>query len=394
MSKRGRGLAGRPAALLGLAGWTGLVGCGQASGPYAVQEVRVVERVEEPVHWNATLAERFAMRAPGAGRVAGTATGPGELTWDTPSGWSEAAPTSMRSANFRVGEAECYLTELAGDGGGLGPNVNRWRSQLGLEPLGADALGALETGEFLGAPATFVDLEGAYSGMSGTNAQDGYRLLGWLSFTADGARFLKMIGPAEHVAEQLENFHALARSFRRGANADPHAGHDHGPGEHGAHGDEPVSFGDSPSSDPRTGLGWTAPAGWLRAPERSMRVVTFHTDESSTAECYVTVLGGDGGGVGDNVNRWREQLGAPRLDASELDGLERIDVLGVEAVLVEAVGAYSGMSGERVPEAALLGAVASLPDRTLFVKLVGEREAVHAAGPAFREFCRSLEVVP
>jgi len=381
MPKRGRALAGCPATLLGLAGWTGVVGCGEPSSSYSIQEVRVVQRVEEAPHWNATLAERFAMRVPQPVR---------KLAWETPAGWSEEPPTNMRSASFRVGDVECYLTELGGDGGGLAANVNRWRSQLGLELLEPEEIGDLDSGQFMGEAATLVDFEGTYSGMSGTDPRGGYRLVGWLSFADQGARFLKMTGPAEQVAAELDNFHALARSFRSGAAtaaADPHAGHDHGPGEHH---DEPVSYGDSPSSDPRTGLGWSAPSGWLRAPERSMRVVTFHTDASRTAECYVTLLGGDGGGLLDNVNRWRGQLGAPPLSAGDLRELETVDMLGVEGVLVEATGSYSGMSGEQVENAGLLGAVATLPEGTVFVKMVGEREAVQAAGPAFREFCRSL----
>ncbi len=60
-------------------------------------------------------------------------------TWELPEGWSEDASrgsSSMRLASFlvRVGGAEgtCSIVELAGEGGGLAANVNRWRGQIGL----------------------------------------------------------------------------------------------------------------------------------------------------------------------------------------------------------------------------------------------------------------------
>lgn len=64
------------------------------------------------------------------------------LTWKVPAGWKEdATPRMMREATLLTeGEppAEVVVTRLGGNFGEIGANINRWRGQVGLEPL-ADA---------------------------------------------------------------------------------------------------------------------------------------------------------------------------------------------------------------------------------------------------------------
>ena len=63
-----------------------------------------------------------------------------ELTWDTPKGWKEKeTSSSIRLAEFDIpfdqGVGDLSIVKLSSDGGGLEANINRWRSQLELEPL-------------------------------------------------------------------------------------------------------------------------------------------------------------------------------------------------------------------------------------------------------------------
>lgn len=145
-----------------------------------------------------------------------------------------------------------------------------------------------------------------------------------------------------------------------------------------------------------SGLVWQAPPGWRPQPDRAARVVTFHlgpeSDEGSerVTECYVTRLAGVAGGVQANIDRWCRQMGAPPLTPQEFEGLPRIGVLGVDAPVVEVDGSYTGMNGESVPEARLIGTVIPLAGSTLFVKLTGPREVVAGERDAFLSFCRSL----
>lgn len=144
------------------------------------------------------------------------------------------------------------------------------------------------------------------------------------------------------------------------------------------------------------GLVWQAPAGWRLQPDRTARVVTFHLgpetaeDTDQVTECYVTRLAGVAGGVQANIDRWCRQMGAPPLTPQEFEALPMIGVLGVDAPVVEVDGSYTGMNGESVPDARLIGAVIPLAGSTLFVKLTGPREVVSEERDSFLAFCKSL----
>lgn len=319
-------------------------------------------------------AQRFGFTEPSPGPTG--PTGDGGLAWNTPPGWSERAPSGMRRADFVVGgdpRAECYLVTLGGGGGGLLANVNRWRDQMSLPPIDEAQLAEAERVAFLGTEALLVDFEGTFTGMGGDQEGEAYRLLGLVGLAGGEARFLKLTGPTEVVARERDAFLSLAASFHEG---------------HAAGGATASAVERGPG-----GLAWTAPAAWNRAPDRAMREVTFElggAEDGPAAECYVAILGGNGGGALANVNRWRSQLELAPLSEDDFEQLERIPMLGTEAVLVQADGTYRGMGDELVEEAGLLGAVCMLPDRAVFVKLVGPASTVRAARDDFVAFCRSL----
>ena len=73
---------------------------------------------------------------------------------------------------------------------------------------------------------------------------------------------------------------------------------------------------------------------------------------------------------------------------------ERVPLLGGDALLIAATGRYRGMADESIADASLLGAIRSLPDRTVFVKMIGPAHRVAAERDAFLELCRSLEPAP
>jgi hypothetical protein len=143
-----------------------------------------------------------------------------------------------------------------------------------------------------------------------------------------------------------------------------------------------------------SGLAWQTPPGWRQAPERALRVATFHASPGDAAaepvECYVAELAGSAGGVKANVDRWYTQMGAEPLSEAELEALETVRILGLDAPVVDVQGAYRGMGGETVPDARLLGAVVPLDGRTLFIKLIGPSAEVASERDAFLALCKSL----
>ena len=61
-----------------------------------------------------------------------------DFNWEKPKMWVPSSGSSMRLASFAVpytgGTGDLSVIQLAGTGGGLMPNINRWRRQLNLEP--------------------------------------------------------------------------------------------------------------------------------------------------------------------------------------------------------------------------------------------------------------------
>ncbi|QDU68428.1 hypothetical protein [Engelhardtia mirabilis] len=344
-----------------------LVGCGadEGSRTVAIGEARPFQGDQLEV--GASPARRFGFEpAAVASGVPSMASGP---DFELPDGWLALAPTSMRTLNLRVARderADCSLTLLPGEGGGLRANIDRWRGQMGLSNLTESEFQSLPSGSLLGRPATRVDFAGSYSGMAGGGGE-GFRMVGLLAVDSGGSAFLKFVGPADVVEAELLAFERLAESLGGAPSA---------------------TAAPSPAGGPLT---WSAPEGWVQGPPRMMREVTFTTDPAGSVECYISVLGGDGGGIRSNFDRWRGQMGLAPLDDAALASLERVPCLGSTAILIEIEGAFEGMSGQTHDEALMLGAVASLEGSTVFVKLVGPRDAAAPERERFRAFVASLE---
>ncbi len=201
-----------------------VVGC-KETGPIEITEVREIDPDNEMVQpvLASTSAERFRYRVrtdpakeAEANGIVAPVEKPEGLTWETPEGWVEAPATSMRVANLRFGknqEGECYFTILSGGGGGLAANVNRWRGQMGLEPAEEAAIEALPLRTLFGKPATYLSLDGTFSGM-GAEPKDGYRMLGLISTDGGSTYFVKLTGPQELVAENQAKFEAFCASLK------------------------------------------------------------------------------------------------------------------------------------------------------------------------------------
>ncbi len=362
------------------AGWILLAvmtaACSNDSRSRTVESSREVAVSTSDLHLNAKSDERFGLRTKTPPIAEGEAA-PSALAWDVPQGWTELPPSSMRAANFRVAgdpRAECYLTLLTGEAGGLGANINRWRTQMSHPIASVDAIAGLPRVPFLGQDAVLVDLAGGFTGMSADAAQPNYRLVGLLLVDPAGSAFLKMVGPDDVIGKEMEAFHALARSFRsRGQAREPAAASD---------------AVDATTVNTAGGVRWTAPDAWQRAPERATRTVSFFVDPGQTVECYVTVLGGDAGGPLANVNRWRDQMGQPPITEEELAALPRTPMLGGQAIVATIDHSEREIGGAL--DTQMLAAIGELPGRAVFVKVTGPRPLIESQRESFLAFCGSL----
>lgn len=184
-----------------------LAGCGDQEDRRPIAEVRTVQ----PIAGNARTVRAGSPQA-----TAAEATPPKALEWLAPDGWVETSPRPVRLVTFEVGpaaEAECYVTVLGGDGGGVGLNVSRWREQMGLEPLGREAVAELPTITLAGREAPWVELTGAYQGMESEVRSD-WMLLGAVALLDEKAVFVKMVGPEAVVRAERERFIGFCGSLK------------------------------------------------------------------------------------------------------------------------------------------------------------------------------------
>jgi hypothetical protein len=131
-----------------------------------------------------------------------------QIKWEVPPGWSPAPPSAMRYASFSAeknGEkADISVVTFPGEGGSDVDNVNRWRQQIGLPAVGAEALKSMIT------PANAGELHLEMVDMNGASARV---LAAW---TRQGGRawFFKMTGPPNLVEEEKPKFLAFLQSVR------------------------------------------------------------------------------------------------------------------------------------------------------------------------------------
>jgi hypothetical protein len=261
-----------------------------------------------------------------------------KATWTVPKGWKKDLNQPRkgafgREAAFRLPVEEGDDLELTvvklgreGQAGETLPNVNRWRGQLGLEPVSADELkGETKQLKVGGTEATLVDMKGT-----------GSRLVAARPMFADGE-------PAAAPAPELAGEQAK--------------------------------------------LSYKVPEGWKKAPPAQFSVATLRTGEGEkSAEITVTPLRGGGGGLRANLDRWRQQVGLPPADGEEWKRLlRRTEIGGQEAVSVELIGPER--AGARK---AILGALTLHGGYTWFFKMSGPADVVTNQKAAFDTFVRSV----
>jgi hypothetical protein len=124
----------------------------------------------------------------------------------------EAGPSVF--ARFQIGEKDAIATvvvvELPGNGGGLAPNVNRWRAQLNLERLSEkDALKSLKAIKVNRIDGHLLDITGQES-----TDKVGQRIVAVVLPREKPTWFFRMAGPRRLVGDQKAVFEAFVKSFR------------------------------------------------------------------------------------------------------------------------------------------------------------------------------------
>ena len=268
------------------------------------------------------------------------AEGPeGEPSWTLPEGWGERPGSGMRHATIVIEgtdpplELSVIQLEHAGtdyDGYVL-ENVNRWRGQLGLAPVGRDELfDSSRTEEVLKVPVQDTE-----------------------------ATLVNLVG-------QLDSSPMGRAPFARGFT--PSRG---------------APMRDSRSSEQLT---YDTPENWQSTPASGMRRAAFTIEsDGQSAEMTVIVLPGTAGGLLANVNRWRDQVGLQPLSEDELaSGSQEIAVAGQ-------MGRFVQLDGVDAESQSILGVILQRPEQSWYFKLKGDSELVQNEQARFEEFMSSVQ---
>lgn len=263
-------------------------------------------------------------------RLTGKADKP--ITWNVAAGWEELPGNQFRHATIKIKSElepeplELTVTKLPRESktaASVLANVNRWRGQVGLRAITEkDLASETKTLDVGGVQVTLVNMVGTSSPQR------------------------------------------------------PMAG-----------GDKPAPFVNPPPGGGKTqGFTVTVPAGWNEQKPNFPEITAKQYDAGNGVQVTITIMGGDGGGVDLNINRWRsEQLALPRASIDELVRLSSfIAIDGAKALITDMENPRKAGSPR------IVAVIVRRPADTWFLKMSGPSEAVGRERTNFETFAKSL----
>ncbi len=164
------------------------------------------------------IAPPFASGGAASARPAGGPSGQGQphkTKWQVPDAWTAQSAPSMVHSKWTVAgannaTADVTVSVFPGETGGLVPNLNRWRSQVGLAPAPDAELVALQDNlDVLGGKGTLADFEGT-SPESGSTA----RIVAVVVRRDGFSWFYKLLGASAAVEAHREAFLQFVQSVQ------------------------------------------------------------------------------------------------------------------------------------------------------------------------------------
>ena len=143
--------------------------------------------------------------------------------------------------------------------------------------------------------------------------------------------------------------------------------------------------GTTPSS--AQDLAWTAPSNWEVVPASGVRRGSFKVanTEGESADISVIAFPGDVGGLTANANRWRDQVGLPRLPDAEVQAsVEHLDTPTFHLDFVNYLGTANGVPTR------VAGAILEHQGESWFFKIIGPSSIVDAEMESFRAFLQTI----
>ena len=261
------------------------------------------------------------------------------LKWTDPAGWKKDHPTPERQAGYRMDikpkGIEIAVTRFSMNNFSMMKNMHRWEGQVGL-PL-------TETHEILDKQIErkkVGDLE-----------------VKWINLEGVGVHTVsKAPEPvAAHAKKQLLPMPPMKEPVGGGK---------------GGGGQIPFKY--------------TVPEGWAKRPAGQFVVEAY-----TVADKISVTLTPAGGDVDSNVNRWREQVGLPKLSARELsETIKELPIAGIK-------NHYVDLANPKGPAPAdknrILGVIIPMGQESWFVKMTGPHDLVGKHKAEFESFMKSFK---
>lgn len=306
---------------------------------------------------------------------------PEKLEWTKPKGWEQKAPSAMRYASFSVvgekgAQADFSVVTLAGEAGGVLPNINRWRNQLGLGPLSEGQLADnFVHFDVLGTKVVLVDFAStAPMGEGSSNT----RMLAAILPRGPATWFFKMVGDDALVRNQKTSFTKFLKSLHF-TMADRAA--------------DPAPTMPAPNVAGGGGLKWSLPSGWKEQAASGMRKGSFLVEGKQNMQADVSIISlpGEAGGVLPNINRWRGQISLPPLSDADLKKIaSTVVVQGQDGLLVDMLS--GGVLEKKSNKTRVLGLILVKDGQSWFFKMSGDDALVESQKTIFVNFVKSIEI--
>ena len=300
--------------------------------------------------------------------------------YEAPNHWQLQGSSGMRALSFSIPDDHGHNGEVS-----VLPMpklniadlevVNLWRQQVGLTPATEDQLPSMATSVAIGGgTGKLFDLASPDASEDPDHAP---RIVTAYLHEDDLTWFFKLTGPSHFVENEKPAFEQFLSSInlakmrndmqrRSAAQQMPQ------PSPGGAGGGRPTPE-------------WTVPESWTATtPSSSMLLAAFEVKNPTAGPANVTVssLGGGGGGLVANINRWRGQIGLSSIGPDDLSSItSKLDLNGLEATLVD-------MASD---EQRIVAAIVPVGSQTWFYKMMGSPQTIENEIQAFTQFVQSVK---
>ena len=284
--------------------------------------------------------------------------------WQAPEDWKEEQAGQFLTAAYALpGGGRVTVSKLAGDGGGLAANLNRWRGQVGLKPIAEK--------DVSGQPLKIADSDEVmqlFNLTSVDSAAEAEGILAGVLPLRSETWYFKFTGPVGVLRKSEGEFAAFLRSVRIAGSG---------------------KSAPAPAPNSVKKVDVTAPEGWKASEGSAMRAASFSIagPEGATADVSVIPIPGDSGSVLDNVNRWRSQLQLAPLASADDPALGKNEESPAGELFVSHMTSSEPILNGK--KAAIASAILKRPGMTWFFKITGEASLVEANLVKFDSFVRS-----